>query len=134
MTVPATVDTIGRLTDLVNEELDRFGCSRKARTQIDVAMDEVLGNIARYAYASGGGIVTLLFDIRRDPLRAELTFVDRGKPFNPLEEGDPDTSLSAEEREIGGLGIFLVRKTMDDVRYFYQDGLNILQITKNLEG
>lgn len=61
-----------------------------------------------------------------------ITFSDSGKPYNPLEKPDPDVTLSAEERSIGGLGIFMVKKSMDDMRYEYKDGQNILTITKRL--
>ena len=71
-------------------------------------------------------------EIVQDPLAVVVTFIDRGMPYDPLKKADPDTALSAEEREIGGLGIYMVKKTMDGVSYEYKDGQNILRITKNI--
>ena len=61
-----------------------------------------------------------------------LTFIDNGKPYDPLKKADPDITLPANERPIGGLGIFMVKKTMDDVNYEYADGKNILRLKKNI--
>ena len=126
----ATVDSIEKITDFINAELEAMDCPMKAQMQIDVAVDEVFANIANYAYegAKGGAVVS--FEAQDDPRGAVITFVDRGVPFNPLESKDPDTSLSAEERQIGGLGIFLVKKTMDEMRYERRGEENVLRITK----
>ena len=67
-----------------------------------------------------------------ESLTASLTFIDSGVPYNPLKKDDPDTTLSAEDRKIGGLGIFLVKKSMDDMRYEFKDGKNILTLVKKL--
>jgi anti-sigma regulatory factor (Ser/Thr protein kinase) len=98
--------------------------------QIDVAVDELFGNIARYAYPEGAGRATVR--IEPDPERQEvsITFLDRGIPYDPLQKEDPDVTLSAEERKIGGLGIYIVKKSMDAVSYRYEDGQNILCILK----
>ena len=99
--------------------------------QIEVIVEEVFVNIAHYAYAPGTGPATVRF--RADGAgAAELTFIDRGAPYDPLARPDPDVTLSAEERPIGGLGIFMVKKSMDDMRYAYRDGRNILTIQKRL--
>ena len=92
------------------EELEKLDCPVKARRQIDVAIDELFGNIARYAYSPDVGKATVRFSVEEDPLEVTITFIDNGIPFNPLEKSNPDTHLSAEERPIGGLGIFLVKK------------------------
>ena len=132
LTVDAVVKNIEVVTDFVNEELDKHDCLMKARMQIDVAIDELFGNIAHYAYDNGTGSATVRIEVTEEPLAVILTFIDSGKPFNPLERPEPDTTLSAQERAIGGLGIFLVKKTMDEVVYRYEDGHNILSIKKML--
>ena len=98
--------------------------------QIDVAIDELFTNIASYAYAPETGKATVRIETEEDPRAAVITFIDRGRPYNPLLAEEPDITLSAEERRIGGLGIFIARKTMDDMRYEYRDGQNILRIKK----
>ena len=131
LTVEATVENIGTVTDFINEELERLDFPMKAQMQIDIAVDELFSNIARYAYGSGVGKATVRFEEKPDSDAIAITFIDEGKPFNPLETPEPDTTLSADERKIGGLGIFLVRKTMDGVSYKYEDGQNRLTILKN---
>lgn len=132
LTIEASVENIEKVTDFVNAELEAIGCSFKAETQIDVAVDELFGNIARYAYFPEKGEATVRLEVEENPLSVVLTFIDSGRPFNPLEKSDPDTTLSAEEREIGGLGIFLVKKTMDLIEYDFKDGQNILKIKKSV--
>lgn len=132
MTLEATVENIPVVTDFVDAELDAFDCPIKAKLQIDVAIDELMSNIARYAYDPDTGPATVRVEVEQDPMRVVITFIDNGKPYDPLAGGDPDITLSAEQREIGGLGVFLVKKTMDDVSYEYKDGQNILKIKKNI--
>lgn len=132
ITLDATIENLDKVTDFVNEELECVGCSFKAMTQIDIVIDELFSNIAHYAYDPDIGPATVTVDIIEDPVSVVITFMDNGKPFNPLETAEPDTKLPAEEREIGGLGIFLVKKTMDEVSYEYKDGKNILSIRKNV--
>ena len=132
LTMSADRKNIPAVIEFVNQELDALGCSLKAEAQIDIAIDEIYSNIVKYGYEEEGGEVTVSFDVLEDPLVMTLSFLDQGKPFNPLESKDPDTTLSAKERKIGGLGIFMVKKTMDDIRYEYRDGKNILTIRKTL--
>lgn len=132
LTVDAAVENIEVVTDFVNEELEKLDCPVKARRQIDIAIDELFGNIARYAYSPDVGKATVRFSVEENPLEVTITFIDNGVPFNPLEKSNPDTHLSAEERPIGGLGIFLVKKSMDLVEYEYKNGQNILKIKKNI--
>ena len=132
LTVDAAVENIEVVTDFVNEELEKLDCPLKARRQIDIAIDELFGNIARYAYSPDVGKATVRFSVEENPLEVTITFIDTGIPFNPLEKSNPDTHLSAEERPIGGLGIFLVKKSMDMVEYEYKNGQNILKIKKNI--
>ena len=131
LTLEARVENIDAVTDFINEQLDALDCPVKARTQIDVAVDEIFANIASYAYAPGTGDAVVRFEEEKEPRSAVITFLDGGTPFNPLENQEPDVSLSAEEREVGGLGVFLVKKTMDDVSYEYKDGKNVLRMKKH---
>ena len=133
LTVDAAVENMETVTAFVTAELEKLDCPMKAEAQIAVAIDELFGNIARYAYSPDVGKATVRFEVDNDLPAVIITFIDHGVPFNPLEQVDPDTHASAEERQIGGLGIFLVRKTMDMVEYAYRDGRNILMIKKNLE-
>ncbi len=130
--VEAAVKNIEVVTDFINAELERLQCSPKASTQISIAIDELFGNIARYAYTPHIGNAEVRFEVEENPLSVIITFIDNGKPFNPLEQAQPDTTASAMEREIGGLGIFLVKETMDMVEYEYKEGQNILKIKKHL--
>ncbi len=132
MTVEATVANIPAVTDFVNEELEKLDCPLKAQTQIDIAIDELFGNIAHYAYDPATGPATVRVEVEEDPLAVAITFIDNGKPYDPLAADDPDVTLAADERKVGGLGVFLVKKTMDAVTYEYKDGKNILTIKKNI--
>ena len=133
LNIAATVENIETVTDFVNEQLEALDCPMKAQMQIDIAIDELFGNIAHYAYNPEIGKATVRVEVIEDPLAVVITFIDNGVPYDPLAKADPNTTLSAEEREIGGLGIFMVKKTMDDITYEYKDGQNILAIKKNLQ-
>ena len=130
--IAATVENIEKVTDFVNEQLEGLNCPVKARMQIDIAIDELFGNIAHYAYKPDVGDATVRVEVVESPLSVIITFIDGGVPYDPLTAADPDTTLSAEERAIGGLGIFMVRKSMDEITYRYENGSNILSIRKNL--
>ena len=133
ITVSAEVNQVKAVTRFVNARLERLGCSEKTRIQTDVAVDEIFSNIAHYAYAPETGTVTIRVEVEEEPLRVAITFIDHGVPFNPLKAEQPDTTkLSKAERPIGGLGLFMVRKIMDDISYEYKDGQNILTIRKKL--
>ena len=132
LTIAATVENIEVVTDFVNEQLEALDCPMKAQMQIDIAIDELFGNIAHYAYNPEVGDATVRVEVIESPLAVVITFIDKGIPYDPLKKADPNTALSAEEREIGGLGIFMVKKSMDDITYEYVDGQNILKIKKNL--
>ena len=133
MTITATVENIEKVTDFVNEQLEAIGCPMKAQMQIDVAIDELFGNIAHYAYNPETGPATVRVEVTEAPVSVIVTFIDHGIPYDPLKKDDPDLTLSADEREIGGLGIFMVKKTMDEITYEYRDGQNILRIKKYME-
>ena len=132
LTIAAKVENIEAVTNFVNEQLEVLDCPMKAQMQIDIAIDELFGNIAHYAYNPEIGQATVRVEVIEDPLAVTITFIDNGIPYDPLEKIDPDTTLSAEEREIGGLGIYMVKKSMDDITYEYKAGQNILTIKKNL--
>ncbi|WP_026835340.1 ATP-binding protein [Eubacterium xylanophilum] len=132
VTVVASIDNVRKVTEFVDAELERFDCPPKAQMQIDIAIDELFSNIANYAYNPEVGEATVRVEVIEDPLSVEITFIDNGVPYDPLKKEDPDVTLSAEEREIGGLGIFMVKKTMDNVVYEYTNGKNILKIVKNI--
>ena len=130
ITLPATLENIDTVTDFVNEQLETLDCPMKAQMQIDIAIDELFSNIAKYAYHPGSGMATVRVEMGDDPPLAKVTFIDRGKQYDPLAKEDPDVTLSADERPIGGLGIFMVKQSMDDVSYEFRDGANILTLTK----
>lgn len=133
ITVSAEVDSLPEITEFVEANLVKFGCNMKMITQVNIALDEIVSNIARYAYSPGKGNVTVALEILKNPKAVSVTFIDNGKPYNPLEKNDPDVSLSADEREVGGLGIFMVKKSMDDMHYEYSDGKNIFTIVKKFD-
>ena len=132
LTIAATVENIETVTDFVNEQLEALDCPMRAQMQIDIAIDELFGNIAHYAYNPEIGQATVRVEVVEEPLSVVITFIDNGVPYDPFAKADPDTTLSAEERDIGGLGIYMVKKSMDDIAYEYKDGHNILKIKKNL--
>ena len=127
----ALVENIAAATDFVAGELEQMDCPLRALSQISVAIDEIFANIAMYAYPGQKGRLSVGVRPIMEPYGVEIIFRDQGIPFNPMSAKEPDTTLSAEEREIGGLGIFLVRKTMDRVEYEYKDGENILHLYKS---
>lgn len=132
LTIDAAVENIEVVTDFVTEELERVDCPMKAQTQISIAIDELFGNIAKYAYTPDVGKATVQINVEENPLSVVITFIDNGKPFNPLEREEPDVHASLDERRIGGLGIYLVKKSMDLVEYEYNNGHNVLKIKKNI--
>jgi anti-sigma regulatory factor (Ser/Thr protein kinase) len=132
LTVDATVENIVRVTEFVDEQLEQYNCPMKAEMQINIAIDELFGNIAHYAYNPDVGPATVKVEVVEEPMAVIITFIDGGVPYDPLTQKDPDITLPAEEREIGGLGIYMVKKSMDDITYEYKDGKNILRIKKNI--
>ncbi len=116
----------------IDEQLEEAGCPMLTQTTIDIAVEELFVNIANYAYGDGNGKAVVQVSVHEEPLSVEITFIDNGVQYDPLAKADPDTTLSAMQRQIGGLGIFMVKKIMDDICYEYKDGKNILTIKKNL--
>ena len=131
LTIESTPENVDKAIEFVDEMLEEYGCGMKEQMAIDVAVDELFANIAHYAYNPETGYATVKVDVVKDPLSVEITFIDDGKPYDPLAKADPDTTQSIEDREIGGMGIFIVKKSMDAVNYEYKDGKNILTIKKN---
>ena len=132
LTIEADVNNLDEVLKFVDGELENYDCPPKIQMQLDIAVEELFVNISHYAYSPETGNATLKVEILEDPLAVEITFIDKGVPYDPLAKPDPDITLPAEKRQIGGLGIFMVKKSMDDIRYDYKDGKNILTIKKNI--
>ena len=129
--LPAKVENLDEVQAFVGERVGE-DCSPKAQMQLDLAVEEIFVNIANYAYAPGEGKAAVRVQVSEEPRRVDVTFRDRGVPYNPLEKEDPDVTALAAERKLGGLGIFLTKQLMDEVQYEYRDGQNVLTLTKNL--
>lgn len=133
ITIEAKIENIEKVTAFVDEQLERLDCPPKAEMQINIAIDELFSNIANYAYNPETGDATVRVEVQEKPTAVVITFIDKGVPYDPLKKDDPDITLSAAERQIGGLGIYMVKKSMDEIAYEYKDGKNILRIKKNIE-
>ena len=131
-TFDAVLDQLDDVLAFVAEQLDLIDCPMKSRMQVQIAAEEIFVNIASYAYQPGTGKADILVETAKDPRSVTITFKDRGVPYDPLAKEDPDISLSAEDRPIGGLGIFMTKKSMDEMKYEYRDGQNVLTIRKLL--
>ena len=132
ITVPATDVDPAPVVEFVEEQLEQHDCPPKALYQIEVAIEEIFVNIVSYAGLSEAEGVEVRCEVLEDPLRVVIQFLDGGVPFDPLAKNDPDTSPEAIMDREGGLGIFMVKKMMDDVSYAYEDGKNTLTILKHL--
>ena len=130
--IEAVNTNLDEVLTFVDEQLEEANCSSKIQTTIEIAVEELFVNIANYAYSPEIGTAVVQISVNKEPLSVEITFIDNGKPYDPLAKPDPDVTLSAEERQIGGLGIFMVKESMDDIQYEYKDGRNILTIKKIL--
>ena len=130
--VEAIDENMDTVMEFVDRRLEAVGCSMKAQMQIDIAVEEIFINIARYAYHPEKGTAVVRVEVSEDPVRVTITFIDHGMPYDPLAREDPDVTLAAEDRPIGGLGIFMAKKSMDNISYEYKDGSNILTLVKNL--
>ena len=130
--VEALKENLGEVSAFVDSHLEEIDCPIKAQMQLDIAVEELFVNIANYAYVPDTGKATIRLEINEEPLSVSITFIDNGVPYDPLAKADPDITLSAEERAIGGLGIFMVKKSMDDMFYEYKDSQNVLTIVKKL--
>ncbi|MBR1563260.1 MAG: ATP-binding protein [Ruminococcus sp.] len=132
LVIEAKKTNLDAVLSFIDEQLGEAECSKKTRMTIDVAVEELFVNISSYAYDPKIGTAVVQVSVHNEPLSVEITFIDNGKPYDPLAKPDPDVTLDADHRQIGGLGIFMVKKSMDDVQYEYKDGRNILTIKKVL--
>lgn len=131
LVVEATMENLQAVMDFVEDQLALEECPAKVTGQILVSLEELYVNVVNYAYDDVGEC-EIMTDIqpREEGKKFTLTIRDKGKPFNPLAKEDPDITLSADERQIGGLGIYMVKKSMDEVTYENSDGYNTLTICK----
>lgn len=132
LVIEAKPENLDKVLSFVDQSMDEFGSSQKAKMQMDIAVEEIFINIANYAYRPETGYAFIHLETSDDPTTVTVTFKDTGMPYDPLAKPDPDITLSAEERQIGGLGIFMAKKSVDDIRYEYKNGENILSISKKL--
>ena len=128
----ADIQNLARLNDWLDAFMALAAISSRERSQLEVAVEEIFVNIASYAYAPQTGQVVVAGKVTEDPAAIELIFMDAGRPFDPLARDDPATDVDLKDREIGGWGIFLVKKIMDEVSYRREDGKNILALRKTL--
>ena len=131
-TFPAKTEALPDILGFVEETLEGFGCPMKIQMAVCVAIEEVFVNVAHYAYGDGEGDMNLGIGFDEENRAVTFRMTDKGVPFDPLKKPDPDITLSAEDREIGGLGIFITKKTMDCVTYAYENGENILTMIKRI--
>ena len=130
--IEAQVENLNEVQQFVEEKLGNIDCPPKPMMQIMLAVEEIFVNIAHYAYAPSRGNATVRVEVTEEPVEVSITFIDNGVPYDPLKKEDPDISIPASERAIGGLGVFLTKQLMDDVIYEYRDGHNILTLKKNI--
>ena len=129
---PAKTEVLSDVLGFVDEMLEGFDCPMKIQTAICVAIEEVFVNVAHYVYGDGDGDMVLAIGFEAESRTLTFRMSDKGVPFDPLARPDPDITLSAEDREIGGLGIFIAKKTMDSINYSYENGENILTMIKKI--
>lgn len=122
--IEAQIANLDTLLALLRADMQKAGCPLDKRTVVEICAEEIFVNIASYAYGESGGEATILEEIGENDI--SLCFKDQGMPYDPLKKEDPDTTLSAQERQIGGLGVFFVKKMMEQVSYEYKDGFNCL--------
>lgn len=130
--VDADLKEQDKVQDFIRQELSQYDVSPKILFQLELAIEEIFTNIASYAYNPEIGKATICCSVQEDPLQVTIQFLDSGRPFDPLAREKADISEDALMERTGGLGIFLVRENMDDVTYSYEDGKNILTISKTL--
>ena len=131
LVIDALVENLDAVHDFVHNSIADLGCSKKFIFQLDLVVEEIFVNIAEYAYTPNVGLAKILSEVDGDSKKVSLTFIDSGVEYDPLKKSDPDIDLELEERQIGGLGIFLTKNLVDDISYRYVDGQNILQIMKS---
>lgn len=132
ITIPAVSDNLDTVLQFVDTQMQNARCPASFIQQVELATEEIFVNIASYAYEPGPGTAWIDCVATESPCRVTITFCDAGTPYNPLQKADPDVHLSAAERQIGGLGILMVKKLMDKVHYEFRDGKNCLTIQKEI--
>ena len=132
LNIEAKVENLDIVNDFINKSIGAVECSKKAIMQLGVVVEEIFVNIASYAYKDEVGIATVQVEVKDNPPAIDLTFIDSGVEYNPLANEDPDLDVAVEERQIGGLGIYLVKNMVEEISYKYEGGKNILSLTKNL--
>lgn len=132
ISVDAKVDNLYKVLDFIEKQLTYTNCDIKFKTQLSVAIEEIFVNVAKYAYDGACGIVKIQFSFTTNPDVVTVDFIDSGTKYNPLAKEDPDIGLSASDRPIGGLGIYMTKKFVDDMVYEYKDNKNILTIKKQI--
>lgn len=130
LTIDATVENLPVVIEFIVNPLEEMDCKPKILMQMELVIEELFVNVASYAYKSKIGSCTVCKSFEKNPRAITVTFIDSGIPYNPLDRKDPDTSLGVEEREIGGLGIFLVKKNVDEITYEYKENQNFLTFKK----
>ncbi len=127
MKVKVSLDEVERLTEYIEDTFSEAGASMGVIIKMNIALDEMFSNIVKFSGATYADVSCIVEDGN-----AILRLEDDGLKYNPLEKEDADITLSAEERKIGGLGILMVKKSMDKMEYRYEDGKNILTLTKKI--
>ncbi|MDE6742634.1 MAG: ATP-binding protein [Lachnospiraceae bacterium] len=130
ITVEAVMGNLEEIRSFVRKKLNETEGDMLSCITLEMVVEEIYTNIASYAYGKHTGIVTVKYSAKQEPLELIVTFMDHGIPYNPLEHKDPDIKAPLEERKIGGNGILMAKKMMDDMQYEFKDGMNILTIRK----
>lgn len=130
LTIDAKIENLPEVTEFITSSLEEKDCSIKIIMQMELVIEEIFVNVASYAYRPNVGPVTVCKEFEEEPQAVIITFIDGGIEYNPLEHKDPDINAPVDERDIGGLGIFLVKKNVDDIFYERKDGKNIFTIKK----
>ncbi len=131
--IKAIIKNLHRVLEFIDAILIKEKCSPDLISQMDIAVEEIFVNVSSYAYSPKDGEITIRVEILRDTNEIQVTFKDDGVPFDPLKHQDPNVDIPIEDRPIGGLGVYMVKMSMDKVEYEYKDGSNVLSITKNIE-
>lgn len=130
LTLLAQTENLEKVLNFVNDILEEHNCPMYVQLELDIAVEELFVNIAHYAYTPGIGQATIQVSVKDNYIT--IVFQDSGIPYNPWEKKDPDITLSLEERQIGGLGIYMVKNSMDEVSYAYENGKNVVTIKKTI--
>lgn len=130
LTIPAQTENLNQVLDFVNGILEEHKCPMYVQMELDIAVEELFVNIAHYAYTPNIGQATIQVSVKDDYVT--IVFRDKGIPYNPWDKKDPDITLPLEELQIGGLGIYMVKNSMDEVDYVYEDEMNVVTIRKNI--